>query len=124
MFYKVFIYMKIIISESQKELIRRFTQIQNVIDETFEELKSHICDFTLAEFVTEVCWLVSDNREDFGIEVEDSADEINNTTSLIHKWVRHNFLDYIRDNFYRLIKEEGCNESYDDDLSEFLSDVE
>ena len=111
--------MKIIISESQRELIRRFTQIQNVIDETFEELRYHICDFTLAEFVTEVCWLVSDNREDFGIEVEDLT-----TTSLIHKWVRHNFLDYISDNFYRLIKEEECNESYDDDLSEFLSDVE
>ena len=117
--------MKIIISESQRELIRRFAQIQNVIDETFEVLRYNICDFTLSEFVTEVCWLVSDNREDFGVEVEGSAEEINNTTSLIHKWVRHNFLDYIRDNFYRLIEEEECNESYDDDdLSEFLSDVE
>jgi len=124
LFYKVFIYMKIIISESQKELIRRFTQIQNVIDETFEELRSHICDFTFAEFVTEVCWLVSDNREDFGIEFEDLADKIKNTTSLIHKWVRHNLLDYIRNNFDRLIIEEGCTENYDDDLSEFLLDVE
>jgi hypothetical protein len=71
----------------------------------------NICDYTFSEFLTEVSWQVSDNSDEMGIDNGTKIDEI-------HRWVKNNFSQYIKDEYLELIDSEGCNDydKDDDDL--------
>jgi hypothetical protein len=91
---------------NSKELYLAFSRrkeiIKDLINQGIDEIKeeSDICDWTKEEFITEVCWQVSDNFEE----------EIN--TDIIHSWVRRNFIGYINKSYYDLIKD--CNNNDED----------
>ena len=118
--------MKIIISESQREFIRRYEQIKDIINQAGEELREQVCDFTFGDFVNETCWLVSDNRDDFGFDEPENYEIWQEQTDEIHKWIVANFKDYLTEIFEKLVKEENCLGNFDveDDLSSFLYGVD
>ena len=72
---------------------------------------SDVCDYTFSEFLTEVCWQVSDNSDEMGIEHSTEID-------LIHRWVRNNFSQYIKDEYLELLDSEGCNDYDEDDIDD------
>jgi hypothetical protein len=96
--------------------LRRKKTIKNLIDNGIEVLRddTDICDYVFSEFLTEVCWQVSDNSDVMGIELN------SNKIDLIHRWVRNNFSQYIKDEYLELIDSEGCND-YDEDDDDYLS---
>ena len=81
--------------------LRRKQKIKHFIDDGFsisdEELD--ICDYTKGEFLTEVCWQVSDS---FGEKIK---------TDIIHSWVRRNFRGYINKLYYDILKD--CDDDFD-----------
>ena len=94
--------MKIILSESKYNLLRRHSQIKDLVDLGIRTINrySDICDFTRGEFLGEVCWQVSDEMGD-SIPIEE-----------LHMWVKDNFGDEIKKRFNDLIISEGCNDDY------------
>jgi len=94
--------------------IRRYTIIKELIEESFDVIEGDVCDYTFSEFLTEICWQVSDKKELLqlsGIGYND----------LIHMWVRNNFHTHIRKVFENLLQKESCfddvydvNDEYDD----------
>jgi hypothetical protein len=90
--------------------LRRKKTIKDLIDNGIEVLRNDadLCDYTFTEFLTEVCWQVSDNSDVMGIDLT------SNKIDLIHRWVRNNFSQYIKDEYLELIDSEGCND-YDKD---------
>ena len=96
--------------------LRRKEAIIDLIDNGIEVIRNDtdVCDYTFSEFITEVCWQVSDNSDEMGIELN------SNKIDLIHRWVRNNFSQYIKDEYLELIDSEGCND-YDEDDIDYLS---
>ena len=90
--------------------LRRKEIIKDLIDNGIEVIRddTDVCDYAFSEFLTEVCWQVSDNSDELGIELT------NTKIDLIHRWVRNNFSQYIKDEYLELIDSEGCND-YDKD---------
>lgn len=80
--------------------LRRKEAIIDLIDNGIEVID--VCDYTFSEFLTEVSWQVSDNSDKLGIELN------SNKIDLIHRWVRNNFSQYIKDEYLKLIDSEGC----------------
>ena len=37
--------------------------VKELIEESFDVLKGDVCDYTFSEFLTDVCWQVSDKKE-------------------------------------------------------------
>jgi hypothetical protein len=100
-----------IINESNNmAFLRRKEIIKDLIDNGIEVIRDDtgVCDYVFSEFLTEVCWQVSDNSDELGIELT------NNKIDLIHRWVRNNFSQYIKDEYLELLDSEGCND-YDED---------
>jgi hypothetical protein len=105
--------------------LRKRETIKDLIDNGIEVIRNDtdVCDYTFSEFLTEVSWQVSDNSDELGIELT------NTKIDLIHRWVRNNFSQYIKDEYLELIDSEGCND-YDEDeidddyLSGFLHNVD
>jgi hypothetical protein len=95
--------------------LRRKETIKGLIDNGIQVISddADLCDYTFSEFLTEVCWQVSDNSDVIGIEH-------GNEVGLIHGWVRNNFSQYIKDEYLKLIDSEGCND-YDEDDDDYLS---
>jgi len=94
--------MKIILSESKYNLLRRHNQIKDLVDLGIRTINrySDVCDFTPGEFLKEVCWQVSDEMGD-SIPIDE-----------LHMWVNVNFGDEINKQFNDLIISEGCNDDY------------
>jgi hypothetical protein len=94
--------------------LRRKKTIKDLIDNGIEVLRNDtdICDYTFTEFLIEVCWQVSDNSDEMGIEL------ISNKIDLIHRWVRNNFSQYIKDEYLELVDSEGCNNYDEDDIDD------
>jgi hypothetical protein len=81
--------------------IRRYTMIKELIEESFDVIEGDVCDYTFSQFLTEICWRVSDKKELLqlsGIGYND----------LIHMWVRNNFHTHIRKGFENLLQKESC----------------
>jgi len=100
-----------IINESNNmAFLRRKEIIKDLIDNGIEVIRddTDVCDYTFTEFLIEVSWQVSDNSDVMGIELT------NNKIDLIHRWVRNNFSQYIKDEYLELLDSEGCND-YDKD---------
>ncbi len=104
--------------------LRRKEIIKDLIDNGIEVIRNDtdVCDYAFSEFLTEVCWQVSDNSDEMGIELNTKID-------LIHRWVRNNFSQYIKDEYLELLDSEGCNDYDEDDidddyLSGFLHNVD
>jgi hypothetical protein len=95
--------------------LRRKKTIKDLIDNGIQVISddADLCDYTFSEFLTEVCWQVSDNSDEIGIEP-------GNEVGLIHGWVRNNFSQYIKDEYLELIDSEGCND-YNKDEDDYLS---
>ena len=85
--------------------LRRKEAIKDLIDNGIEVIRNDtdVCDYAFSEFLTEVCWQVSDNSDEMGIELNTKID-------LIHRWVRNNFSQYIKDEYLELLDSEGCND--------------
>lgn len=81
--------------------LRREEKIKNLIDEVVSIAKeeSDTCNYTKAEFLTEVCWQVSDS---FGEKIKED---------IIHSWVRRNFTGYINELYYDILKD--CDDDFD-----------
>lgn len=81
--------------------LRREEKIKNLIDEVVSIAKeeSDTCNYTKGEFLTEVCWQVSDS---FGEKIKED---------IIHSWVRRNFRGYINKLYYDILR--NCDEGYD-----------
>jgi hypothetical protein len=94
--------------------LRRKKTIKDLIDNGIEVLRNDtdICDYAFSEFLTEVSWQVSDNSDVMGIELN------SNKIVLIHRWVRNNFSQYIKDEYLELIDSEGCNDYDEDDIDD------
>lgn len=95
-----------IITENQLDLIRRYNQLKELVDEGIDVLNNQddVCDYTLGEFVEEVCWQVSDNKKFLNM------DDINK----IHEWVKDNFYIHIKDEFNKITKEHDCGNFWND----------
>ncbi len=94
--------------------LRRREIIIDLIDNGIEVLRNDIdiCDYTFTEFLIEVCWQVSDNSDEMGIELT------SNKIDLMHGWVRNNFSQYIKDEYLELVDSEGCNNYDEDDIDD------
>jgi len=94
--------------------LRRREAIIDLIDNGIDVIRNDtdVCDYTFSEFLTEVCWQVSDNSDKMGIELN------SNKIDLIHSWVRRNFSQYIKDEYLKLIDSEGCNDYDEDDIDD------
>jgi hypothetical protein len=94
--------------------LRRKEAIIDLIDNGIQAISddTDICDYTFTEFLTEVSWQVSDNSDVMGIELN------SNKIDLIHRWVRNNFSQYIKDEYLELLDTEGCNDYDDDDIDD------
>lgn len=110
--------MKIIITESQHELIRRYNKLKEMVENGIDVLnqEADLCDYTFSEFLTEVCWQVSDNMDEFGLEPQ-----IVGTIDKVHRWVRNYFGLFIREEFDRIIQDHNCDEGFDDADEDYLS---
>jgi hypothetical protein len=98
--------------------LRRKEAIKDLIDNGIEVIRNDtdLCDYAFSEFLTEVSWQVSDNSDELGIESN------NTNIPLIHRWVRRNFSQYIKDEYLKLIDSEGCNDYDEDDIDyDYLS---
>lgn len=117
--------MKIIITESQHELIRRYHKLKELVDNGIDVLNqaADLCDYTFSEFLTEVCWQVSDNMDELNLDPQ-----IVGTIDKAHRWVRNNFSEHIREEFDRIIEDHNCDEGFDDadedDLSSLMFGVD
>ena len=96
--------------------LRRSTTIKELIDMSFDVLRDEVCDYVFSEFLTEVCWQVSDKMEYLYMDTEKIG-----SIDTVHRWVRNNFDKYIRNNFDRLLEEERCDEGFDDADEDYLS---
>jgi hypothetical protein len=98
--------------------LRRKKTIKDLIDNGIEVLRNDtdICDYTFSDFLTEVCWQVSDNSDVMGIYLD-----LQNQEDLIHRWVRNNFSQHIKDEYLELIDSEGCNDYDESDFDDYLS---
>jgi hypothetical protein len=94
--------------------IRRYSIIKELIEESFDVLRGEVCDYAFGEFLTEVCWQVSDKRE--LLRLSEGSIEI------VHMWVRSNFYTYIRKMFEKLLQEESCFDDFYDDNDEYDND--
>jgi hypothetical protein len=117
--------MKIIITESQHELIRRYGILKELVDNGIDVLNqsADLCDYTFSDFLEEVCWQVSDNMDELNMDTETVG-----SIEKVHRWVRNNLGLYIREEFDRIIDEHNCNEGFDDadedDLSSLMFGVD
>ena len=102
--------MKIIITESQHELIRRYGKLKELVENGIDVLNqdADLCDYTFSEFLTEICWQVSDNMDELNMDTEALG-----SVEKVHRWVRNNFNSYIREEFDKLIQL-NCVNSFDD----------
>ena len=117
--------MKIIITESQHELIRRYNKLKEMVENGIDTLnqEADLCDYTFSEFLTDVCWQVSDNMDEFNLDPQ-----IVGTIDKVHRWVRNYFGLFIREEFDRIIEDHNCDEGFDDadedDLSSLMFGVD
>lgn len=104
--------MKIILTETQLSLIRRISKLKELVEEGIDVLdqQEDLCDYTYSDFIQEVCWQVSDNMDELGMDTESF-----NSIDIIHKWVVDNFNQYIRERFDEIIVEHNCSEGFDDE---------
>ena len=112
--------MKIIITESQHELIRRYGILKELVDNGIDVLNqsADLCDYTFSDFLEEVCWQVSDNMDELNMDTETVG-----SIEKVHRWVRNNLGLYIREEFDRIIDEHNCNEGFDDADEDHLSSL-
>ena len=103
--------MKIILTENQVEFIRRYGTLKELVENAIDVLDQNddLCDYTLSEFLTEVCWQVSDHMDDLNMDSEALG-----TIEKIHRWVRNNFGDHITKEFNVLIDTHNCSGNFDD----------
>ena len=102
--------MKIILTENQIEFIRRYKKIKELVENGIDVLNqdADLCDYTFSEFLTEICWQVSDNMDELNMDTETVG-----SIEKVHRWVRNNFNSYIREEFDKLIQL-NCVNSFDD----------
>ena len=83
---------------------RRRNHLKKVVDKGIKLLKqqSDICEWTLDEFVSEICWQASDNW------IELNMSDTNDTTLTIHTWIGEHFYDYIKKNFNHIMYVKNC----------------
>ena len=107
--------MKIILTENQVEFIRRYGTLKELVENAIDVLDqdADVCDYTLSEFLTEVCWQVSDHMDDLNMNRESLG-----TIEKIHRWVRNNFGNHITKEFNVLIDTHNCSWNYDDSYDE------
>lgn len=110
--------MKIILTETQLSLVRRFSKLKELVEEGIDVLDqdADLCDYTYSDFLQEVCWQVSDKMEELSVNTESIG-----SIELIHKWVIDNFNEFIRKEFDRLINKHRCDEGFDDADEDYLS---
>ena len=103
--------MKIILTENQVEFIRRYSTLKELVENAIDVLDQYrdLCDYTLSEFLTEVCWQVSDHMDVLNMDSEALG-----TIEKIHRWVRNNFGDHITKEFNILIVTHNCSGNFDD----------
>jgi len=100
--------MKIVITESQLEFIRRYKVLDSLVSEAIEFVSSQddVCDYSFKDFFEEVKWQVSDKYEMLNLP-KDLGPEI------AQDWVSDNFYGQIKD-FYVAYVEPDC-EDYDEE---------
>lgn len=110
--------MKIILTETQLSLIRRISKLKELVDEGIDVLNQEedLCNYTYSDFLTEVCWQVSDNMDELGMDTESVG-----SIEITHKWVVDNFNQYIRERFDEIIIDHNCSEGFDDSDDDYLS---
>ena len=101
--------MKIIITESQLEFIRRYKVLDGLVSEAIEFVSSQddICDYSFKDFFEEVKWQVSDNYE--MLDLPKDLDP-----AIVQDWVSDNFYGQIKD-FYVAYVEPDCEDEYNND---------
>jgi hypothetical protein len=103
--------MKIILTENQVEFIRRYGTLKELVDNGIDVIDQNgdLCDYTLSEFLTEVCWQVSDHMDELNMDNETLG-----TIEKVHRWVRNNFGEHITKEFNILIVTHNCSGNFDD----------
>ena len=107
--------MKIIITESQLEFIRRYKVLDGLVSEAIEFVSSQddVCEYSFRDFFEEIKWQVSDNYEMLNLPKDlDPA--------IVQDWVSDNFYGQIKD-FYVAYVEPDCEEYNDDDDEDYYS---
>ena len=107
--------MKIIITESQLEFIRRYKVLDGLVSEAIEFVSSQddVCDYSFKDFFEEIKWQVSDNYE--MLDLPKDLDP-----AIVQDWVSDNFYGQIKD-FYVGYVELDCEEYNDDDDEDYYS---
>jgi hypothetical protein len=108
--------MKIIITESQNEIIRRYNQLKELVSNGIDVIQQDedMCGYTYSDFIEEVCWQVSDKLEDLSMDTETVK-----TIEKVHGWVKDYFTTYIYKEFNH-IKDNDCNS----DLTSEVDDIQ
>ena len=107
--------MKIIITESQHNLIRRYKVLDGLVSQAIEFVSSQddVCDYSFGDFFEEIKWQVSDNYE--MLDLPKDLDP-----AIVQDWVSDNFYDQIK-NFYVAYVKPDCKEYNDDDDIDYWS---
>ena len=107
--------MKIIITESQLEFIRRYKVLDGLVSEAIEFVSSQddVCEYSFRDFFEEIKWQVSDNYE--MLDLPKDLDP-----AIVQDWVSDNFYGQIKD-FYVAYVEPDCEEYNDDDDEDYYS---
>jgi hypothetical protein len=102
--------MKIIINESQLELVRRYEKLKELVENGIDVISQDedFCAFPYNDFMEEICWQVSDKIDRLNLSTE-KVDVIEK----VHRWVRTYLGLYIREEFDKLIQL-NCVNSFDD----------
>jgi hypothetical protein len=107
--------MKIVITEAQHKLIRRFKALDGLVSAAIEFVSSQddVCDYSFSDFFEEIKWQVSDKYE--MLDLPKDLDP-----GIIQDWVSDNFHDQIKD-FYVAYVKPDCEEYNDDDDEDYYS---
>jgi hypothetical protein len=110
--------MKIVITESQLEFIRRYKVLDGLVSAVIELVSSQddVCDYSFSDFFEEIKWQVSDKYE--MLDLPKDLDP-----GIIQDWVSDNFYDQIK-NYYDVEITPRCEEEYnnnDDDDEDYYS---
>ena len=76
-----------------------------MIDEGIKYLieEMDVCEWTLDEFVTEVCWMASDSWRELNLFNTDDP------IHTIHDWVGEHFYDYLSNKLNYILSKKNCH---------------
>ena len=112
--------MKVVITESQSNFLRRYEILDNLVIQAIEVVQEQddICDYTFKDFIEEIKWQVSDNKDEHKL-----GDDIDFLHDLIEKHFYKQIKDYYDNEITPRCEEDDYNNDDDDDLDYYSGHI-